>query len=67
MTAKRMQNSHEKAQPLEWVKNSKLFHKRYANISTAYEFDQIIEILKSYKNQNQINIFEKKNFPKKFL
>ena len=33
MTAKRMQNSHEKAQQLKGVKNSKLFHKRYASIS----------------------------------
>ena len=32
MTAKRMQNTHEKAQ-LEWVKISKLFHKRDASIS----------------------------------
>ena len=33
MTAKRMQNSHEKAQQLEWVKNSNLFHKRDTSIS----------------------------------
>ena len=33
MTAKRMQNSHEKAQQLEWVKNSKLFHERDASTS----------------------------------
>ena len=32
MTAKGMQNTHEKAQ-LEWVKNSKLIHKRDASIS----------------------------------
>ena len=32
MTAKCMQNSHEKSQ-LEWVKNRKLFHKRDANIA----------------------------------
>ena len=32
MMAKRMQNTQEKAQ-LEWVKNSKLFHKRDASIS----------------------------------
>ena len=32
MTAKRMQNTHEKAK-LERVKNSKLFHKRDASIS----------------------------------
>ena len=32
MTAKRIQNTHEKAQ-LERVKNIKLFHKRVASIS----------------------------------
>ena len=32
MTEKNMQNTHEKNQ-LEWVKNSKLFHKRDARIS----------------------------------
>ena len=30
---KRMQNTHEKAK-LEWVKNSKLFHKRDISISS---------------------------------
>ena len=34
MMAKRMQNAHEKAQQLEWVKNSKLFHKHDATISS---------------------------------
>ena len=33
MTAKRMQNSHEKPEQLERVKNSKLFHKCDAVIS----------------------------------
>ena len=32
MTEKWMKNSHEKAE-LEWVKDSKLFHKRDASIS----------------------------------
>ena len=58
MTAKRMQNSHEKAQQLEWVKNSKLFHKGDASISPHTTFKKILEILKSYKNQNQISIFK---------
>ena len=31
MAVKRLQNTHEKAQP-EWVQNSKLFHKRDASI-----------------------------------
>ena len=32
MTAKRMQNSHEKAEQLEQVEKSKLLHKRDASI-----------------------------------
>ena len=32
MTTKHMQNTHEKAQQLEWVKKSELFHKGDASI-----------------------------------
>ena len=47
----------------EWPKNAcklkkklfQAFHKHY----TVYEFNKIIEISKSYKNQDQINIFKK--------
>ena len=57
MTAKRKQNIHEKPQELERVKKRlfQAFHKHY----TANKFNKIIEISKSYKNQNQINIFKK--------
>ena len=55
MTGKLMQNTHEKAQ-LVWVENSKLFQK--CEHFTAYQFNKIKEISKSYKNQNQVNIFK---------
>ena len=54
MTAKRMQNTHEKGQQLEWVKKSKMFHKCDASI-----YKRLQKVAKSYKNQNQINIFKK--------
>ena len=57
MTAKRMQNTHEKNQQLERVKKSKLFQVFYEHYA-AYEFNKIIEISKRYKNQNQINILK---------
>ena len=59
MTAKRIQNTHDKKQTIERVKKKgelfQAFYKHY----TAYEFNKIIEMAKSYKNLNQINIFKK--------
>ena len=40
MTVKRMQNTHGKAQ-IEWVKNSKLFHKHNASIPPHSNFNKI--------------------------
>lgn len=50
MAVKRLQNTHEKAE-LEWVTNSNLFHKR--KHSTAFEFNTIKEISKSYETKHQ--------------
>ena len=58
MVFKWRQNTHEKVQ-LVWVENSKLFQKRDTSNFTEYEFNKIQEISKSYKNQNQVNIFKK--------
>ena len=72
MTVKRMQNTHGKAQ-IEWVKNSKLFHKHNASIPPHSNFNKIkdkrnIKKLQkpntktnstNTKNQNQKDIFRK--------
>ena len=52
MTARRMQNTHEKTQQLERVKKSKLFQ-AFQKHYNAYQFNKIIEISKSYKTKTK--------------
>ena len=57
MTAKRMQNTHEKNKQQSELKKVSCF-KHFTSIIPPYEFKKITEISKSYKNLNQINIFK---------
>ena len=62
MTAKRMQNTHEKNKQLDWVKKSKLFQAFYKQY-TAYEFNTVIEISKKLQKPKP-NKYTEKHFHK---
>ena len=60
---KRIQNTYEESQ-LDWVKNSKLFHKRYGSIPPHSNFKNLHKPntktnSTNTKNQNQANILKR--------